>query len=103
MLSVVETAVFLRMVRGVMDEEELDEFKSFISVNPEAGDVIPGVPPLRKVRWKRSGMGKRGGARVIYFNRLANGEVVLIAIYAKAKFENLPTQMLAIWKEAYDA
>lgn len=103
MLGVVETAVFLRMVRDVMDEEDLDEFKSFISMNPEAGVVIPGVPPLRKVRWKRPGMGKRGGARVIYFNRLASGEVVLIAAYAKAKYENLPTEMLAMWKEAYDA
>lgn len=103
MLGVVETAVFLRMVRDVMDEEDLDEFKSFISMNPEAGAVIPGVPPLRKVRWKRPGMGKRGGARVIYFNRLASGEVVLIAAYAKAKYENLPTEMLAMWKEAYDA
>ena len=27
--------------------------------------------------------GKRGGVRVVYFNRLANGEVWLLLIYAK--------------------
>ena len=71
--------------------------------NPLAGDVIPGVDGLRKVRWGRAGMGKRGGARVIYFNRLPSGEVVLVAIYAKAKFDNLPPAVLKMWKDAYDA
>lgn len=48
-------------------------------------------------------MGKRGGARVIYFTRLAAGEVVLIAVYTKAKFDNMPVAVLKSWKEAYDA
>jgi hypothetical protein len=103
MLTVVETPIFLRLVQGVMGQEELDDFKCFIAENPEAGDVIPGLGDLRKVRWKRPGMGKRGGARVIYFNRLASGEVVLIAAYAKAKFDNLPAAVLKMWKEACDA
>ena len=47
--------------------------------------------------------GKSGGARVIYFTRLAQGEVVLVAIYAKAKFDNMPAEVLKSWKEAYDA
>lgn len=103
MLTVVETPIFLRMVQGVMDDEELDDFKCFIAENPETGDVIPGLGDLRKVRWKRPGMGKRGGARVIYFNRLASGQVVLIAAYAKAKFDNLPAAVLKMWKEAYES
>ena len=53
--------------------------------------MIPGAGGLRKVRWSRAGMGKRGGVRVIYFTRLARGEVVLIVVYAKAKFDNMPT------------
>jgi hypothetical protein len=39
-------------------------------------------------------MGKRGGVRVIYFNRTAQGEIVLIVVYAKAKFDNLPAEVL---------
>jgi len=103
MLTVIETPVFQRMVREVMGEDELEEFKVFISGDPLDGDVIAGAGDLRKVRWKRPGIGKRGGARVIYFNRLASGEVVLIATYAKAKFDNLPLAVLKMWKEAYDA
>lgn len=103
MFTVIETPVFLRMAQDVMSEDELDEFKLFISASPLAGDVIPGAGDLRKVRWKRPGMGKRGGARVIYFNRPASGEVVLIATYAKAKFDNLPLAVLKMWKDAYDA
>jgi len=43
------------------------EFVNYIACNPEAGDVIPESGGVRKVRWSRSGAGKRGGARVIYF------------------------------------
>lgn len=31
------------------------------------------------------------------------GEVVLVAAYAKAKFDNMPVEILKAWKEAYDA
>lgn len=48
-------------------------------------------------------MGKRGGARVIYFVRLRRREVVLLLVYAKAKFDNLPVYLLAQLKEKLDA
>jgi hypothetical protein len=47
-------------------------------------------------------MGKRGGARVIYYTRLPKGDIVLVAVYVKAKFDNIPAQVLNAWKEAYD-
>ncbi len=102
MYTVTETPIFQRMVKDVMGEMELAEFITFISTAPLSGDVIAGTGDLRKVRWSRAGMGKRGGARVIYFNRLASGEVVLVATYAKAKFDNMPVSVLKMWKEAYD-
>ena len=36
-------------------------------------------------------MGKRGGARVVYYNILDDGEIWLLIVYSKAKFDNLPT------------
>jgi hypothetical protein len=65
MLTVIETPIFQRMVDGVWSASEREAFIAFISDNPQAGDVIPGAESLRKVRWKRDGMGKSGGARVI--------------------------------------
>ena len=103
MLTVIETPIFQRMVVGIWSPSELEGFVIFLSENPLAGDVISGAGGLRKVRWKREGMGKSGGSRVIYYTRLANGEVVLVAIYAKAKFDNMPVEVLKSWKDAYDA
>ena len=103
MLTIIETPVFQRMVASVWSQSELENFAVYLSDNPLAGDVIPGAGGLRKVRYKREGVGKSGGARVIYFTRLVQGEVVLVAIYAKAKFDNMPAEVLKSWKEAYDA
>lgn len=102
MLTVFETAVFRRSAVDIWSDEERHAFIDWISSNPESGDVIPGTGGLRKVRWSRAGMGKRGGTRVIYFVKTAQGEVWLVMAYAKAKYDNLPTSMLKQWKEALD-
>ncbi|MFA7241063.1 MAG: hypothetical protein WC091_13215 [Sulfuricellaceae bacterium] len=47
-------------------------------------------------------MGKRGGARVIYYTRLTSGELVLLLVYAKAKFDNLRPEFLLKLKERFD-
>jgi mRNA-degrading endonuclease RelE of RelBE toxin-antitoxin system len=89
MLTVIETAMFQRYAAKVWSEAEREAFVNWISQNPEAGDVIPEAAPLRKVRWTREGMGKRGGSRVIYTLRLADGTVTLLIVYAKAVMGNL--------------
>lgn len=45
--------------------------------------MIPGADGARKVRWSLPGIGKRGGARIVYFNLTADGTVLLVTIYAK--------------------
>ena len=94
MLTVAETAVFVRYAAEVWSDAEREAFISWIAANPSAGDVIPGSGGCRKVRWTRQGQGKRGGARVIYF--VASGQTIwLLIVYAKAKFDNLPAEFLA--------
>ncbi|MDP1696349.1 MAG: hypothetical protein Q8L45_00955 [Xanthomonadaceae bacterium] len=39
-------------------------------------------------------MGKQGGVRVIYFNRLAQGSIVLLVIYAKSARDNISADIL---------
>jgi hypothetical protein len=51
--------------------------------------VVPGADGARKVRWKRAGTSKSGGARVIYFNLTDEEIVLLVAVYAKAERENM--------------
>jgi hypothetical protein len=60
-----------------------------VAANPECGEVIQGTGGFRKVRVGRGGMGKRGGARVIYILRNEVFPIFLIAAYAKNEKENL--------------
>ena len=56
--------------------------------------MIAGAEGARKVRWRRSGTGKSGGARVIYFNLTEQEVVLLVAVYAKADRANiLPSEI----------
>ena len=89
MLTVVETPVFQRQWPLYWTEEERGEFATYFALNPTAGDVVPESGGIRKVRWRRAGLGKSGGVRVVYFMRTAEGEVVLLTLYAKAKIDNL--------------
>ncbi len=102
MHTVVESSEFIEWSAKVWSDDERMEFIDWISNNPLAGEVIPGAGPLRKVRWKRQGMGKSSGARVIYFNRLHHGEIALLLVYAKAKFDNLSAAFLNTLKERFD-
>jgi hypothetical protein len=89
MLTVVETTLFQRQWPNYWTEEERGEFAAYIAEHPSAGNVIPESGGIRKLRWKRAGSGKSGGVRVIYFTRNAEGEVVLLTLYAKSKTDNI--------------
>lgn len=103
MLTVVETQAFLRTTAAFWSDVDRAEFVSFIAANPLAGDLLVGSGGLRKVRWTASGRGKRGGARVITYAQLDDGQIWLLVGYAKAKFDNLPTEFLvALRKELED-
>lgn len=102
MYTIIETPIFEKYAASVWSEDECDAFKFWLAQNPLVGDVIPHSGNLRKVRWSADGRGKRGGVRVIYFNRLENGTIVLLIVYSKAKFDNLPLQFLKQLKEVAD-
>jgi hypothetical protein len=102
MLTVIETPSFSRLAADYWTEEERGEFAAWIAQRPDAGDVIPGSGGCRKVRWTRPGMGKRGGVRVIYFNRMSHGEIWLLLIYAKSARDNIPGHVLKQIKEVIE-
>lgn len=99
MYTVIETEVFKRYAESIWDDGERQAFIVWLAANPLSGDVIPGSGGLRKVRWSRAGMGRRGGTRVIYYNLLDEGHIWLLIAYTKAKFDNLPTSFLLQLKE----
>lgn len=99
MLTVIETPTFVRLASEYWNDEDRSSFITFIAGNPTAGDVVPGSGGVRKARWANTGRGKRGGVRVIYFNRLANGEIWLLLVYDKTVRENIPAHVLRQIKE----
>lgn len=104
MLTVVETPTFQRLWPDYWTEEERGEFASWLALSPDAGDVVPGSGGVRKVRWSRAGSGKRGGVRVVYFNRFANGQIWLLLIYAKSVRDNIaPSVLRQLKQEIEDA
>lgn len=74
MYTICETSLFSKFYSDYWTEKEYNEFKIFLASNPEVGDVEPNSGGIRKVRWGSGKTGKSGGVRVIYYNRLANGQ-----------------------------
>ena len=64
--------------------------------------MIAATGGLRKVRWTRPGMGKRGGVRVIYMLRNAQGELVLLTLYTKAEHDTLTNAFLRSLAQLYE-
>ncbi len=102
MYTVIETPTFVADARELWSEQERGEFCAWIAANPEIGNVVPGSGGCRKVRWVRLGMGKRAGVRIIYFTRLASGEIWLLAIYAKSVRGNIPAHILNAIRKAVE-
>ncbi len=102
MYTIIETPTFQEDARKLWSEEERGAFCAWLPANPEVRDVIPGSGGCRKIRWARSGSGKRGGVRVIYFTRLANSEIWLLVIYSKAVKGNIPAQSLKAIREVFE-
>ena len=67
MFTVATTERFESDASDIWSESEIEALIASISINPLQGDLIPGTGGLRKLRWARAGMGKRGGARVITY------------------------------------
>jgi mRNA-degrading endonuclease RelE of RelBE toxin-antitoxin system len=94
MYSFIETMLFTQLVREYLSDEEYQQVQLEIIRNPGLGSVIRGSGGVRKVRWRASGRGKRGGYRIIYFVRRPKGEVWMLTIYPKSIRDSIPAQLL---------
>lgn len=87
--TVVETPTYLKVADAIFSETERGDIVAMVAADPECGEVIQGTGGFRKVRVGRSGMGKRGGARVVYILRNEGFPIFLITAYAKNEKDNL--------------
>lgn len=94
MFTIYETPTFIVEAAKIWADEERLAFFSWIATEPDAGVVIAGSGGCRKVRWSRPGMGKQGGARVIYFTQLSEEQLCMLLVYPKAAKDNIPAHIL---------
>ena len=62
------------------------------------GAIIPGSGGLRKVRWKTTDQGKRGGIRVIYYWYVSLDTILMLYAFPKNKQTDLTPQQLKALK-----
>ena len=65
------------------------EMEEEIAVEPDRHPVMPGTGGFRKARWSRSGSGKCGGVRGIYYFLVRPDLIFLADLYPKNEKENL--------------
>jgi len=95
----VETPIFTREVTEVLTDDEYRGVQLALLFRPEQGPLIPKSGGLRKIRWKRSGGGKRGGLRLIYYWDKDHDTVYMLFVYPKSDQEDLtPSQLKTLRK-----
>ena len=102
MFEFIEAPGFTRTLGHYLDDGEYAELQYYLNEHPASGVVVPGTGGVRKLRWRIDGRGKRGGLRVIYYLRLTQEEIWMLAIYGKNARENIPAHLLKQMKEAIE-
>ena len=89
MITVVELPEFIRRSKKLLTEIERERIMSYLAAHPISGSIMEGTGGIRKLRWKREGLGKRGGVRVIYYYHNEQYPVFLLTIFGKSEKANL--------------
>jgi hypothetical protein len=95
----IETPIFTKQAKSLFPDEDYRKLQEALLMRPEAGSLIPGGGGLRKIRWRISGQGKRGGLRVIYYWDTPDDTFFMLATYKKSKTENLTPNQLGILRK----
>lgn len=83
MITVAETRTFQRKVSRLLSDSEREDLITYLSEYPCAGVIMEGSGGIRKLRWARSGRGKSGGIRVVYYFYDETMPLYLLAAFGK--------------------
>jgi hypothetical protein len=81
--TVAELPEYQRRAGKLLSEDERHDLVSYLAAFPKDGDLIRGTSGIRKLRWRRSGQGKSGGVRVIYYFHSERMPLYLLTVFAK--------------------
>ena len=63
-----------------------------LAADPTAGDLVPGLGGIRKLRFAPVGRGKSGAFRVIYYVASSDQPILALLIYAKNEQDTITLQ-----------
>jgi hypothetical protein len=92
----IETPIFTEDVERNLSLEEYRQLQVALLLRPTQGALMRGAGGLRKIRWSRPGMGKRGGLRAIYFWEARSETFYMLMVYRKNDQEDLTPKQVAI-------
>lgn len=92
----IETSTFTKLIRSLISDDDYRRLQEILLMRPEAGSLIKGGGGLRKIRWRISGKGKRGGLRVIYYWDKPEDSFYMLMVYKKSKKEDLTRNQLKV-------
>ena len=91
----IETSIFTKEIQRLISDDHYRMLQTALMLRPDAGKLIRGSGGLRKIRWNRTGTGKRGALRVIYYWSPPDTLFMLFP-YRKSEQENLTQDQLKI-------
>ena len=86
---IAEMPEFSRKAPSLLGRMEFQALITHLAENPCAGAIMVGTGGIRKLRWVREGMGKSGGARVIYYFHDHRIPLYLLSIFGKSEKANI--------------
>ncbi len=92
MHSVAETSIFTRRADALLSRDDRTKLINVLATDATAGDLIPGLGGIRKLRFAPTGRGKSGAFRVIYYFAAINRPILALLIYGKNEQANITPQ-----------
>jgi mRNA-degrading endonuclease RelE of RelBE toxin-antitoxin system len=100
-----ELPAFERHREEYFSDAAFARLQELLMENPEAGDRVPGMGGIRKLRFgdARRQKGKRGGLRVIYYWWIGGFQFWLFGVYDKEALKDLSPAQTKIFRKALKA
>lgn len=98
----IETHIFTRLISTLLHEEDYHLVQLHLSIRPESGNIIKGAGGIRKLRWKKSGQGKRGGVRILYYYLSNEDQIFMLYGYSKSDKDDLTKPQLMQLRKAVE-
>jgi mRNA-degrading endonuclease RelE of RelBE toxin-antitoxin system len=81
--AVAETSIFSRRADALLSREDRANLIETLAREPLAGDLVPGLGGVRKLRFAPQGRGKSGAFRVIYYVLTEDMPILALLVYGK--------------------